>query len=106
MRVFAQFSERSAGLVKVWAKSWAARGWTPQLLSAQEVSACGSARAAARRRGGGLLADLRVINYGYPSRRCPRRRVVAFNAAGWQDALLVRFSSTATEADVHSARPV
>ena len=100
MRVFAVFSERKAGLVGIWAHSWEARGWTPRLISEREVEACGSVRAALRARGGGLLSDLQVINYSYPVRKRPRRRIVRVGLPGWLTARLVRFSPDDTEARV------
>ena len=100
MKIFAVFSGCKAGLVKVWAESWEARGWTPQLLSEREVKAHGSAGKAAKVRGGGLLGDLRVINFSYPVRKRPRRRVVWFGSPGWETARLVRFVSDTTEQQV------
>lgn len=100
MKVFAVFSERKAGLVKVWADSWESRGWTPQLLSAREIEIHGSPRAAARARGGGLVGDIRVINFAYPVRRRPRRRIVWFGKPGWQTAALVRFRSDCSGSQV------
>lgn len=97
MKVFAVFSGKKAGMVKIWARSWAAHGWTPRLLSEKEVRLAGTPRAAARARGGGLLADLGVINFGYPVRNRPRRRVIRWASTGWTDALLVRFPEGTTE---------
>lgn len=107
MKVFAVFSERKAGLIKVWSRSWEAHGWTPQLISSKELAVMGSVRAAARARGGGLLADLQVINFDYPSRKRPRRRILAYGCPGWEKARLVQFPSEATEEDVQKCgRPL
>lgn len=100
MKAFAAFSERKAGLVGIWARSWSARGWVPKLISEREIEVHGSARAAMRARGGGLLTDLRVINYSYPARKRPARRVVRMGDPGWLTARLVRFEWWATEARV------
>jgi hypothetical protein len=107
VKVFAVFSESLAGLVKVWAQSWAARGWRPQLISERELEALGSPEAAAKARGGGLLADVRVINFSYPARHTPKRRAVQHGRNGWLAAPLVRFPSSATEEDVRGCgRPL
>ena len=68
MKAFAVFSEGKAGLIRVWAQSWEARGWRPQLLTSRELEEHGSARKAAKNRGGGLLTDLCVINFSCRSR--------------------------------------
>ena len=102
MKVFSVFSERKAGLIKVWAQSWEARGWTPQLISERELETEGSVRAAIRARGGGVLADVLVVNFEYPARRRPPRRVVGFGKPGWKMARLVRFPAGATEEQIRN----
>jgi hypothetical protein len=100
VKVFAVFLEPLAGVVKLWAQSWETRGWVPQLISAQETEEHGSVRAAARARGGGLLTDLRVLNFSYSAKRTPKRRVVRVGRSGWLTAPLVRFSSEVTEQEI------
>ena len=100
MKVFAVFAESLAGVVKIWSRSWAARGWTPQLISHKEIEAHGSPRAAAKARGGGFLSHLFVINFSYPARRRPRVRTVKQGAPGWTEAPLVRFPPGVTEQDI------
>ena len=100
MKVFAVFAEPLAEIVKLWARSWAARGWTPQLLSHKEIEIHGSPRAAARARGGGFLSTLLVLNFSYPARRRPRVRTVKWGSPGWQTAPLVRFPPGVTEQDI------
>jgi hypothetical protein len=91
VRVFAVFSERKAGLIRVWVRSWSGRGWAPQLISASEIKKYGTARRAAEARGKGLLSDLQVVNFAYPARSRLPRRVVCYGRTGWQTARLVRF---------------
>ena len=97
MKVFAVFRESQSGIVKVWAASWRAHGWTPQLLAEWEVEDSGSARRAAKARGGGLLVDVCVINFAYPDRRRPTRRLARVGRSGWLTAPLVRFPPGTTE---------
>jgi len=100
VKVFAAYSEQRAPLVRVWMESWSSRGWTPQLLSAKELVEHGSLRRAVEARGGGVLADVLVINFSYPTRRQPLLRAVRFGRAGWERAPLVRFPRGVTEEEI------
>ncbi len=100
MKIFAVFSERKAGLVRIWARSWSDRGWAPRLISPKEVNVHGSVKAAVHARGGGLLGDIQVINVSYPVRRRPVRRVVWFGRTGWRSARLLRFPVGTLEEDI------
>lgn len=100
MRVFAVYSGSKAALVRVWAKSWEARGWVPQLLSEREVRQHGNPRRASVARGGGHLTDLCWINFSLTPRRRAQRTVKKFSRPGWESADLVRFPATATEQQV------
>jgi hypothetical protein len=100
MKLFAEYSERKVGLVRVWMKSWTARGWEPQLLSRKEVLEAGNPQKAARARGGGAVGDASVINYGYRARKGAAPRVKQFGKPGWESADLVRFPAGATESQV------
>lgn len=104
MKVFALFSPDKAALVRVWARSWAARGWRPQVLTEREVREAGSPRKAARARGGGVLTDLQVINFGY--RRGGKKARKTHGKPGWESADLVVFPASFTEQDVRDARPL
>ena len=99
-QVFAPFDESKVGILRLWVDSWAARGWSPRLLSPNEIrDAGGSAKkAVARRAGNALLLDLGVINF---SHNCSSRlRVVAAGRRGWKAATLVRFPAGATPDDI------
>lgn len=100
MKVFAEYSSGKAGLIRVWAQSWEAAGWEPQLLSEREVLDAGSARLAAKARGGGLLVDICTINFGLRFRSPASRRAVVFGKRGWADANLVKFPADFTEQQV------
>ena len=99
MKVFAAYDGGKTPLVRVWSRAWESRGWTPQLLSEKEISEFGSVRKAARRRGGGMLTDLLVINFSF----CPEGRTqspVRHGHPGWEKAGLVQFSAQATEEEI------
>ena len=100
MKVFAVYSERKTPLVRVWMESWGKQGWVPQLLSAKEIAEHGSPRRAAEKRGGGVLADVLVINFSHPPRRRAGLRAARFGKPGWLQAPLVRFSFGTTEEEV------
>lgn len=97
MKVFAVYSEPLAGIVKVWSQSWKARGWKPQLLAPDEVAEHGSARAAARERGGGFRADLRVINFSLRPGAKGGKLAVCQGAPGWLNSPLVSFPESVTD---------
>lgn len=101
MRILAVYRAVDAGLIRLWERSWRARGWTPGLLSPKEVESC-SARAAAATRRASLVCNARTINFSY---RVPRARPVRikykkFGTAGWQSADVVQFPAGMTEADI------
>ncbi len=100
MKVFAVYSEPLAGIVKVWAQSWKARGWKPQLLTPDEVGEHGGPRAAARKRGGGFLTHLRTINFGHPADAHRPARTARLGVRGWLEAPLVRFPESVTEQSI------
>jgi hypothetical protein len=107
VRVFATFSAPKAGLVRVWAHSWASRGWSPKLIAEREVREFGTARRAARSRGGGFMSDLRVINFSCTPRKRNKRRTVLVGRPGWETADLVKFPVSATEQEVRDCgRPL
>jgi hypothetical protein len=99
-KVFAAYSREKVGLVRVWMESWERRGWRPQLLSVKEIQGAGSVRKAAEDRGGGVLADLLIINFGFWSRDRAPLRSTRINRAGWESAALVRFSPGASETEI------
>lgn len=67
------------------------------MISDKELAQWGTPKAAANARGGGIVVDVRVINFSYPSRRHPRKRIVQAGKAGWLSAPLVRFPVGVTE---------
>lgn len=95
-QVFAPFSARSVALVKAWAESWTAYGWTPRLLSAREIREAGSRARAVEARGGGFLVDGLTFNYGLrPGSR--KTAIVGQGRRGWRGSKLVRFPEGSTE---------
>jgi hypothetical protein len=107
MRVFAVYSPRKAWLVRVWAESWDARGWSAKLLTEREVRERGTPRRAAKARGGGLLTDLCVINFSCRARSRDPRKSIRFGKPGWERAGLVRFSVSETEQQIRDCgRPL
>ena len=100
-RVFAVFESSKVALVRVWIDSWAARGWSPQLISPREIEEAGSVPQALRRRArGGAVTDLLAINFS--GRPRDSLRAVRLGRRGWQSAPVVRFPAGTSEADVFS----
>ena len=97
MKVFAAYSREKVGIVRVWAESWAARGWSPRLISPKEIREFGSPRKAAEARGGGILTDLLTINFAGRRHPLKSRR---FGRPGWEDAPLVRFTPGTDESSI------
>lgn len=102
MRVFASYSERSAPLIRVWAESWALRGWNPKIISAKELDEVGPLKVSAKARGGGLLSDVLVINFGFPVRGRRACRAIRYGGRGWLQAPLVRFPAGTSEDTVRN----
>lgn len=98
--VFAPYQSAAVGLARVWSESWAARGWDPKLISAREIKEFATKERAARRRGGGRMSDLRVINFSFPAPGRRRAKITNYGRRGWEDAALVRFPASASEVEV------
>jgi hypothetical protein len=98
-QIFAVFSSAEAHLVRLWVDSWHARGWEPQLISAKEIEEHGSAKEAARQRGGpkAALVSLGVLNFNCPVTAARPLRPVRYGKRGWRSAGLVRFHADMTE---------
>ena len=98
-QIFAVFTTAEAHLVRLWVDSWTARGWQPQVISAKEVGEFGSAKEAARRRGGpkASLVSLCVLNFNCPVTAARPLRPVRYGKRGWLSAGLVRFPDDMTE---------
>lgn len=82
MTIFTVYSEAQAGILRLWAQSWKARGWTPKLVTRKKEKQ-------------GRFSYSFVINFSQRPTRKPLRPV-KFGARGWQDAPLVRFPETVT----------
>lgn len=100
VKVFTLFDPATAGLLRVWARSWANRGWTPRLLTARDVKRHTPQEVAEKRRG--VFVPPGVINFHFKKNPMPFTR--AFKETGWEGAALVKFE---TEDEVlNCGRPI
>jgi hypothetical protein len=98
MKVFTVFRPEQAKLLQVWARSWAANGWTTRLLLPRD----GSPGRAAK---GGKIVPPTLINYSLRPRHLWRHK--KFGAKGWESADLVLFPPDSTDETVIAAgRPL
>lgn len=103
MKVFARYDPATSQLVRIWARSWMAHGWKPRLISAQEIEKHGAGDGAvlARTRGrGGVVTDVRLMNFAISPRKFKKYTSAAFGVPGWKEAGLVLFGPNATEDQV------
>lgn len=78
-------------LLRLWIKTWSARGWTPRLILPSETETGLSLRQAANRRGGGVVTTAGEINFSRkPRTKHPTKR--NFGDPGWQKADTVVFA--------------
>jgi hypothetical protein len=95
MKVFADYEESEAPLLRVWVRSWTARGWEPRLLSYPPT------RFHPQMKPGTFLKVLpRVINFSFRPSRKGLPRVIGYGKRGWKTAALVRFPAGTTEDQV------
>ena len=107
VKVFAEYAEAKAGLVRAWMQSWKLRGWHPRLITEREKRWHGTTRRAIKARGGGHLTELRIINFSCTPRRRAQRVISQVGKPGWETADLVRFPTRATDQEVRSCgRPL
>lgn len=94
MKVFTDFDEKTAHLLRVWVRSWEKQGWTPRLIFQRSVDP-----------GTSLKVTPQVINFSYRGRT--KRRTICFGSPGWRKAPLVRFPDNVTEEQILSCgRPL
>lgn len=113
---------RQAELLRLWERSWSARGWNPRILTirnAREHAAFKQAHPAAHyflaleMAGGGYYADVRSINYSLLSKHVskPRRKKMhiiipprRYLEEGWLAAPVVWFDNRTPEDVVNCGR--
>ena len=92
-RVFAVYDSNKLDLIRVWTRSWEARGWEPRLLTPREVK-LHSIDKLIREKGGGFLYELSVVNFSWDCGTSPAPRCIArYGKRGWESAKLVKFES-------------
>lgn len=84
MKVFTDYSEDSAHMLRVWVRSWKNRGWTPRLVFSDSV-----------KHGRSLKLTPFVINFSH--RPGGKRRISDYGKRGWLLSPLVRFPAGSTE---------
>lgn len=84
MKVFTDYSEETAHLLRVWFRSWSRRGWTPRLIFQKSVSP-----------GRSVKVSPFIINFSFKGGN--PLPIVQYKAPGWRRAALVRFPKGSTE---------
>jgi len=90
VKIYTRFDENRPGVIRLWVRSWSARGWTPRLLIGDEVAP-------------GLEIPCDWINFSSRNpRSTPKARDIAwefFREPGWQIQPVVSFPG-ATEEEI------
>src|SRR6266581_6570867 len=85
VKVFTDYSDKSAHLLRVWVRSWSTRGWEPRLIFQKSTNPGRSPKVSSR-----------VINFSL--RPCNRfQNAVKHGTREWKKAPLVEFPPGVTE---------
>src|SRR6185503_6715530 len=89
--VYTTFDPDRPTVLRLWVRTWAARGWTPRLLLSGEKSPAGHPHVA---------CDCINFDFHWTTRPYAHLRARRAGAKGWGTAPIVRFPFAATDEDI------